>query len=527
MDRPPEQSDGAASGRGRRTGLVAVVSLAVVAALGVGAYAMVQFFDGGSSPATAVPGSAIGYVSLDLDPSASQKIEAIKIMRKFPALKDELKIGSRDDLRRRIFDEIRKDSHCKSLDYDQDVKPWIGQRIAVAAVPEENDAIKPLVTLQVSDQDKAKAAVKKLEGCDSEDDFKSSAGVAFSGDYLLLTDTQEHADAMAKAADSTPLADDDDFKLWTGRTGDPGIISMYAAPTAVKVLSDAAKSHRRDLGTGVLPGQQNDQLEKAFKGFQGAAGVIRFNDGAVEAEVVSKGLAGGLPSGSGSGADVETLPATTAALLSVSLPHGWLDKYVDQIKRAVGAQAYDQALREGEARTGLSLPDDLETLLGDGFSVSVDSSADLSKLTSSPDPADVPAGIRIKGHPDQIEPIIEKLKAAAGDQGGIVKVDSSGDFVAVGTDPDYVAKLLKKGDLGAQSSFEKVVPAAGRASSVLFVDFDAGGGWATRLADQLSGGNPDVKANVEPLDAFGHQRLGRRRQGPARAAAAPHRLTHR
>ena len=50
---------------------------------------------------------------------------------------------------------------------------------------------------------------------------------------------------------------------------------------------------------------------------------------------------------------------------------------------------------EGERATGLELPEDIETLLGDGISVSVDASADLQALTESPDPSQVPAGIRI------------------------------------------------------------------------------------------------------------------------------------
>jgi hypothetical protein len=47
------------------------------------------------------------------------------------------------------------------------------------------------------------------------------------------------------------------------------------------------------------------------------------------------------------------------------------------------------------------------------------------------------------------------------------------------------------------------VPHAGRASAVLFVNFDAGDGWADKLADLLSDGDPTAKANVAPLDAFG------------------------
>ena len=75
--------------------------------MGVGAYGVVQLMAGGSSAATAVPADAVGYVSLDLDPSASQKIEAFKILRKFPAIKKQL--GGRDDIRKAVFEEIRND----------------------------------------------------------------------------------------------------------------------------------------------------------------------------------------------------------------------------------------------------------------------------------------------------------------------------------------------------------------------------------------------------------------------------------
>src|SRR4051812_18052641 len=196
------RGDGGAGGV-RRTGLVALASVAVVLALGAGAYAMVQLLSGGSSPASAVPADAIGYVSLDLDPSASQKIEAIKILRKFPALKDEIKIGSRDDIRRRIFEEIEKTGDCKSLDYDDDVKPWIGDRIGLAAVPGPKDTIAPLVVLQVSDQDKAKAGIGKIEDCAISNGTASmKAGVSFVGDYMLLGEKQSRVDAMAKSAES-------------------------------------------------------------------------------------------------------------------------------------------------------------------------------------------------------------------------------------------------------------------------------------------------------------------------------------
>ncbi len=111
--------------------------------------------------------------------------------------------------------------------------------------------------------------------------------------------------------------------------------------------------------------------------------------------------------------------------------------------------------------------------------------------------------MRIKGDADKITPIIDKLKASAGPLGGKVVVDSKGNLVALGTDPDYVSKLLEKGDLGSQESFGNAVPEADQASSILYVNFDAGHGWAGQLADLLSDGDAEVKANIDPLDALG------------------------
>ncbi len=63
-----------------------------------------------------MPADALGYLSLDLDTSASQKIEAISMLRKFPALEKQMHIGSRDDLRRAVFHQILKSGDCQGVD---------------------------------------------------------------------------------------------------------------------------------------------------------------------------------------------------------------------------------------------------------------------------------------------------------------------------------------------------------------------------------------------------------------------------
>jgi hypothetical protein len=159
--------------------------------------------------------------------------------------------------------------------------------------------------------------------------------------------------------------------------------------------------------------------------------------------------------------------------------------------------------REGERATGLQLPEDLETLLGTGLSVSVDGNANLRSIADSPDPTTIPAGIRIQGDPDKIARIVTKLKRTAGPDADMVKVRTGDGTVAIGLDREYVDTLAKPGGLGAVVAFQDVVPNADRASGVFYVNFDAGRGWADELADLLSDGDPQVKANIAPLDALG------------------------
>jgi hypothetical protein len=233
------------------------------------------------------------------------------------------------------------------------------------------------------------------------------------------------------------------------------------------------------------------------------AGVVRFRDGGVEAEIV-----GATPGAFAGAADratgVADLPDTTAAAISVAFPEGWVRDYLDQLAKVLGGgQSVDDALAQAEAETGLELPEDAETLLGHGLSAALDASVDFQTLLTSPDPTQVPAGVRVEGDPARITAVVEKLKASLGPEADLLVVKGGDGAVGVGLDEAYVDRLLENGTLGETDAFRGAVPDADVANSVLFVNFDAGDGWAERLTDQLSGGDPGARANVAPLDALG------------------------
>ena len=495
-------------GSGKKWVVLGGVAVGVAAVVGIGGWAAFSLLASGSQPSAAIPASAVGYVSLDLDPSASQKIEAFKILKKFPGIEKELHMDSGDDLRRHVFDLMQDDGACKDLDYADDVEPWIGDRVAVAAMPAEKNSTAALVALQVSDEDAAATGIERLLKCNDADD---AVGFSFMDDYVLISETKKQADRYAADAEEGSLADDENFQKWTEEVGDPGFVTMYAsadAPSYALDLQEELMSSSMESSSGQLEltadgGPVDEQMKKMYEDFEGMAGVLRFEDGAAEMEFVAGGLPAGLPA-SRDGADnaITSLPASTGAAMSVSLADGWSQDYLDQMLAMLGDDAgLEDSITQLEAQTGLSLPEDIETLLGDSVSVAVDSGIDFEAATQ--DPTAVPAGIKVLGDPDEILAVVDKIKANFGPQADVVVVESSQDAVAFGFDQDYVDSLLEDGRLGDDEAFKNVVPEAEKAAGVFFIDFDAGDGWADEFADFAGSGDPKATENVKPLDALG------------------------
>jgi hypothetical protein len=245
------------------------------------------------------------------------------------------------------------------------------------------------------------------------------------------------------------------------------------------------------------------QAQKAYKDFKGMAGVVRFRDGTLEAEVAGGGVRNA-PLGQASAADIQHLPSTTAAAFGVGLKHGWLKQELAALTSMFGGKAdLDAMMRQAERETGLSLPGDVEKLLGDGFSVALDSSADFAAVDRNRDPSLLPVGVRIKGDAASIDGVIGKLRRVIGPQASMLKTKDGNGVVALGLNQKYVDSLAGNGTLGTDPTFTSVVPHADQSSTVFYANFDAGNGWLDHLASQLSHGDPSVTANVKPLHALG------------------------
>ena len=512
----------AAPGNDNRKRLIAVGAIvaggAVVAG---GAWAATSFFATGAQPAEALPASTVAYASVDLDPSGGQKIEAIRTLRKFPAFTDEMDLQADDDLRERLFEEVLKSSACEGIDFADDVEPWLGSRAAMAAVDLGEDEPVPVGVIQVTDAGKAEDGVAKLvETCGAETDG-DAGGWVVAGDWMIVAETAETAQQVVDAADGSTLAGDAAFEQWTGEAGDDGFMSVYVSKRVTKYLDDLGGMGPMGMmglpaspmvedgamadedGTTSDSEQVPEGLQQMIDDFDGMAATVRFDDGAVEVEYAVSNYQPDMTKfiDSTNGADmVAGLPEDTVAAFGMSLEEGWAGALLDYLERALPEESatIDEQLAQLESQTGLTLPDDLETLLGEGVTVSLGSGLDPDAVANG-GPGEVPMGIRIDGDADEIQAVLDKIAAQAGpEMAELMQVTEGDGYAVLALQDGYRGQLEDGGSLGDSAAYSEVVESE-KAQTVLFVNFDTDDDWLVRL----TGDTPEVSDNVEPLSALG------------------------
>lgn len=512
-----------------------------------GAWAATSFFATGSQPAEALPVTTVAYFSVDLDPSGGQKIEAIKTLRKFPGFTDKLDLETDDDLRERLFEEITSSGECEGLDYAADVEPWLGSRAAMAAVDLGEDEPTAVGVVQTTDGGKAEDGLATLiETCGGDtaegetgDETGDVGGWVVDGDWIVLAETEEIAQQVVDAADGSSLAADSSFAQWTGEAGDDGFMSMYVAKGVTKYVDDLGGMGMMGMpgALGPEPGMSSfdeecfenaapedieecfetssddaasteteevpEEVQQMINDFDGAAATVRFDDGAVEVEYAMSNYNQDLSRFIESEEGVEMvagLPEDTVAAFGFAIEEGWAEALLDYVKTLApeDTASIDEQLAQFESETGLAFPEDIETLLGDGVSVSMGSGLDPDAVANG-GPGEVPAGIRIKGDADEIQAVLDKISAQAGPEAAeFLQVTEGDGYAVLALQDDYRSALEGAGSLGDTATYSGVVD-ADEAQSVMYVNFNADDDWLVRLAEDI----PELSENLEPLAAFG------------------------
>ncbi|WP_433021944.1 DUF3352 domain-containing protein [Kribbella sp. CA-294648] len=449
--------------RGKLVPLIAVLAvLAVVTGGGIFAYARLA---GGDQPAAVLPGNSMAYARIDLNPSAGQKVAAVRFMLKFPSAKEKMGLTSdQDDLRQKLFDLIKKDAgdDLADVDFEKDIKPWLGDRAGVAAIPGQ-DGKDPdaLVAIEVKDQDKANAGLDKLF---SKEEKKP--GRAFSNGYVLISEEQSIVDAAVANSKETPLSENATFKADMDSLGEQGFASFWADMKGV-----AAAAGER------LPEAQRNALPSGSM-----AAALRFDSQYVELKGIAHGDKSVKVNASGAGDHIAKLPDTTAGAIALSDGANLVDTMWTQLQKSAGGANLPEMAKKFGSQYGLTLPDDLKPLLGKNVAIAIDKgSSDSPKIAA-----------RMETDPAQAEQVVDKvtnlIRSRTSANIPIRKAKDDKTFV-IATDQDYADLVLKGGNLGGTEAFKQAVPDTSGAVMVGYVDFEA----ISSLSKRTSS-NPDYAA---------------------------------
>jgi hypothetical protein len=500
FDRP--QGDAYAdepSGSGSRTGLL--LTLAVVAALiiGGGAFAVTRVLGGGGDqPASALPGGTAAYVRMDIDPSVGQKIAAVRFLEDLdPKVTETL---NSEDMRHAFFDLVAEDEPALAgIDYEADIEPWLGDRLGLGVVPQDSsEEPQVAVALQVKDQDAAEEGLNKLLEAEGGDE----AGFFFHGDYAVIS-SAEMIDDVQAGVEAGTLAESDAFTSDLEALGDEGVLSFWMDSAALAPYLDEAGGAVEDLGEApVSPDSMGGFLSGTGLADSGAAqgrvaAAVRFGEDHIEVHGVTRGHAFEVAGGD-TAQLVLDLPEDTA--VAFGQEHG--DQYIAEVYRQLSEYMPDELAQfeEEAAAAGFTLPDDVQTLVGQ--SLAVGAGPEIANVAGMEDFASLPVAYRVQTDTEAANALIDDLLALSGaDQATAEQFlvrRTDGDVLTLGVDQAYVDRVAEGGSLGGSSTFQSAVPNADSADSVLYIDLNA---FESLYLNEIE--DESTRASVEKIAAIG------------------------
>lgn len=246
----------------RRLVIALATLLSLVGVMVVAGYLLI-FAAGTDRAATAVPADADAYLTAYLQPTTGQQLNLAAMLGNVPGFEDAA------GLDQKLHEISARFLGMAGVDYEADVRPWLGNQLALAAFGGETlaDPLQELLVVAVKDPAAARAALPRLaagrgltpqaamyQGTPISVD--PTASWALLDDQLLIaTDRATLEAALDAAADRRPsLADDAGFNAAMRRLPPDHLASAYLNVAAIlhAAESDAAVSGYSSLAVAVI-----------------------------------------------------------------------------------------------------------------------------------------------------------------------------------------------------------------------------------------------------------------------------------
>jgi hypothetical protein len=138
--------------------VIALTTLLTLTGGGVVAGYLLLFSASTDRAASFVPADSVAYVNLYLQPSAGQQMNLNSVLRRFPGFRDDATLGDKID------EAVQRFMADAGIDYRGDVKPWLGDQVALAVRghPADPAASSVLFVAAVKDVPAAESALTRL-----------------------------------------------------------------------------------------------------------------------------------------------------------------------------------------------------------------------------------------------------------------------------------------------------------------------------------------------------------------------------
>ncbi|HEX8305575.1 MAG TPA: DUF3352 domain-containing protein [Jatrophihabitans sp.] len=471
---PPPQPP--ASGTRTKKIIAGAAVLAVLAGGAVAAYAYTTLASHGIQPERVLPATTVAFAKLDLDPAASQKIAAYRLSSKFPAVSKGA--PNIDAEKNALLSKFFGDQ--SDFDYATEIKPWLGDRIAVAAVPDaaSEAGLDPVLAVAYTNEAKMKAALSKAARTQKDLGYVTTEG------YVLISDSQSHAEAVLAGVKRGTLAGVKNYRAdLAALRGDQiavGWADMSAAVAALKAASGPAASDRLGSlqGLNALAGTEARIIIGAHANSDYLEISAVSHDGGAGSRVGRKPVNGTL---------AKLAAEDTSAALEVTGLGDALSQAWNSASATLGLQEQFEELIE---EAGLQLPEDLKALFGTDATVSL----------RLPHGASAEPEIAAQVATDDANRAGQLLDSLAQPFGFLTEdlhPQITGDGYLVSTSPGYDPRARPGArTLGDDPAFQKAVPDSAGASMIAYVNF---GG----ILDSDPGASAKDKADWKHLGAFG------------------------
>ena len=443
-------------------GLVAIVGGTAV--VGGGWLAFSRLNGGGPQPESVLPADTVAFVKFDMNPSAGQKVAAVRFALRFPEAKG--KVTETSDLRKVAFEKLQEDGEFKDLDYATEVAPWLGERFAVGVLPGAGAKEEPIavMVLAVTDEDKARASLPRLTG-------KSDTACGVRDGFAICSEDKTTVTVLTEAEQSTSLADSRQFASDMEALGEDGVAAAWVDLKQVSSLADEARIATGLLGAPVPDAPAGGRLAVA----------LRFAGPHLELAGRVTDMPLSWPEKRGGGTGVGDLPSGTLAAFG-------LDSAGEQVASSLTSrEELSKDLEAAGAELGVKLPEDLKTALGDRATVAY----------GGMDGDVVKVALRTGGDPAAVGRMVTAMnKGGAMSEPDLHQSTAGGDPL-VATTEGYARQVAGGSGLGEQQSFRDAVPGAKDARAVLYLDI------ASLLKEHGDLAGAELRQNLQPFSALG------------------------